>query len=107
MAKFHGVVGYGSTVEKAKGVWEDVIVEKVYYGDVLRLSRELQAADKVNKDIVVSHTIEIMADAYAYEHYEKIRYILWEGRRWEVSSVEVRRPRLAFRLGDLYNGPTA
>jgi hypothetical protein len=34
--KFFGKVGYGHSVDNQNGVWEDVITEKKYYGDVVR-----------------------------------------------------------------------
>lgn len=106
MAKFHGAVGYGYTVEKAAGVWEDIIVERSYFGDVLRNSRRLQEDGKVNLELTVQNSISIVADAYASEHFFAIRYVRWSGSLWVVTEVEVQRPRLILRLGGVYNGPT-
>jgi hypothetical protein len=106
MARFHGVVGYGETEEKAAGVWEDVIVEKSYFGDVVRNTRKLQEEGNLNKELSVQNSISIVADAYANEHFFAIRYIRWAGSLWTVTDVEVQRPRLILRLGGVYNGPT-
>ena len=107
MAKFYGEIGYGKTVETVPGVWEDVITERKYYGDVLRNTRALQEGDKVNNDITVGNSISIVADAYAYEHFFAMKYIVWAGAYWVVSDVEVQRPRLLLRLGGVYNGEKA
>lgn len=107
MAKFHGEIGYGETVEKAPGVWEDVITEKSYYGDVIRNTRQLKEGEGVNADLSVGNSISIVADAYANEHFFAIRYIKWAGALWTVSNVEVQSPRLILRLGGVYNGPKA
>jgi hypothetical protein len=108
MAKFHGVIGYGESVEKAPGVWEDVITERSYYGDIIRNARYLKEAEMgVNNDLSVGNSISIVADAYANEHFFAIRYIQWAGALWTVSMVEVQSPRLLLRLGGVYNGPTA
>lgn len=105
MAKYFGAVGYSTgTVEKVPGVWEDGIVERNYYGDVVRNSRGLEETDKVNMDISVGNTISIVADAYANEHFFAIRYISWAGVLWTVSNVVVESPRLLLRLGGVYNG---
>lgn len=106
MAKFYGEIGYGETVKKAPGVYDDVITEYKYRGDVVRNARSLQDADKVNDDISVDHTISIVADAYAREHFFAIRYVRWAGTLWKVTNVEVQSPRLILRLGGVYNGPT-
>lgn len=107
MAKFYGNIGYGETVEKVPGVWDDVIVERPYYGDVVRNTRKLQDDAKVNNDLTVGNSISIVADPYAYEHFFAMRYIKWAGAFWIVSDVEVQRPRLLLRLGGVYNGPKA
>lgn len=107
MAKFYGAIGYGETVETAPGVWEDVIVEHKYYGDVLRNTRRLDDGEKLNNDISVGNSISIMADAYANHHFFALRYVEWQGALWVVTDVEVQTPRLILRLGGVYNGPTA
>lgn len=106
MAKFYGRVGYGSPQETRPGVWEDVIVERQYYGDVLRSSRNLVQGDSLNKDLTVSNQISIVADSELYDHFFAIRYVEWAGTLWTVTAVEDQRPRLIFNLGEVYNGPT-
>src|ERR1700746_2827816 len=108
MTRFYGKVGYGETVEtpSGSGVWEDVITEYSYYGDVTRNVRQIQEQGQVNDNLSVSNTISIVADAYAREHFFAIRYIEWAGKKWIVRNVEVQFPRLLFSLGGIYNGPT-
>lgn len=106
MAKFFGEIGFGETVKTAAGVWEDVITERNYRGDVVRNARSLESGDKVNDDISVDNSLSIVADQYANEHIFAIRYVRWAGSLWKISNVEVQRPRLILRLGGVYNGPT-
>jgi len=106
MAKFYDVVGYGHSVEKRPGVWDDVITEKMYFGDVIRPTRQTREGEKVNNDLTVSNSISIMADAYASDNFFAISYVKWMGVLWEVTSVTVEGPRLLLRLGGVYNGPT-
>lgn len=107
MARFYGKVGYGETTETVPGVYVDEIVERVYYGDVIRNSRRLdETSDKLNYDLSVGNSISVVADAYAYEHFFNIRYVEWLGALWTVSNVEVQRPRLILQLGKVYNGET-
>ena len=107
MARFHGAIGYGTSVETRPGVWEDVIIEKTYTGDVVRNSRRLEPGESLNDNLSVNNSISVVADAYASEHFFAIRYVRWAGALWTVSTVEVQSPRLILRLGVLYNGPTA
>jgi hypothetical protein len=107
MTKFHGRVGYGNTVETAAGVWETVITERLYFGDVIRNTRQLQSGEKLNDDLSVGNSISIVADPYAYENFFNMKYIEWAGTLWKVADVEVQAPRLVLRLGGIYNGPKA
>lgn len=107
MAKFYGAIGYGETMETAPGVYQDVITEHNYRGDITRNTRRLEDGDKVNDDISVSNSISIVADEYANEHFFAIRYVRWAGTLWKVSNVEVQSPRLLLTLGGVYNGPIA
>lgn len=107
--RFHGPVGYAhDNVESfpGSGVWVDKVVEKNLYGNVTRNTRGIDTGDQVNPDVNVSNSISVVADAYAMEHFFKIRYVRWAGVLWNVTSVEVQSPRLILSLGSVYNGPT-
>ena len=110
MTRFHGVVGYVTTqeTEEGSGIWEDVVTERSYFGDVEQNIRKLDSAgEKVLDNVLVQNMISIVADAYAMNHFFSIRYVEWAGTKWTVQYVEVERPRLLLRLGKVYNGPTA
>jgi hypothetical protein len=107
MAKFYGAIGYGHSVETAPGVYDDVITERKYYGDIVRNTRRLQDGSYLNNDLTVNNSISVVADAYATENFFAIRYVQWAGTYWTVDDVEVQRPRLLLRLGKVYNGPKA
>lgn len=105
MAKFFGEIGYGEQIETKPGVWEDRIIERPYFGDVIRNSRQLREGEYLNNDLTVGNSISIVADAYANQHFFAIRYIKWAGALWTVQDVVVESPRLVLRLGGKYNGP--
>ena len=107
MARFYGVIGFGSQVEQGPGVWVDLIVERSYFGDIIRNSRAFDDGSQVNANITISNTISIVADEYAFTHISGLRYVNWYGTLWTINSVEVNVPRLLLRLGEVYNGPTS
>lgn len=107
MAKFYGVVGFVQEQQEVRpGVWEDRVVEKRYYGDVIRNVRKIEGSQYLNDDLTVNNLISIVADAYANEHFSAIRYVEWMGSLWKVPSAEVQRPRVILTIGGVYNGPT-
>lgn len=104
MAKYYGRVGYGETVQTAPGVWEEVITERHYYGDVTRNARRWENGEGLNDNLIVSNQISIVADDYAYTHFAYIRYVEWMGALWKPTHVEVQRPRIILQVGGVYNG---
>lgn len=105
MARFHGKVGYASSVETSPGVWKnDVITEREYFGDIVRNTRRLESGENLNDNVVVNNLISIVADAYANENFFAMRYVQWNGAYWKVTNVEVQRPRLLLTIGGVYNG---
>lgn len=107
MAKFYGAIGYAETVETTPGVWEEQIVERYYYGDLIRNTRRLQSADQLNDNINVANEISIVADPYARDNFHSMRYVEFQGAEWKISNVEVQYPRLILIIGGLYNGEQA
>jgi hypothetical protein len=106
--RFHGAVGYADAdVETAPGVWEPNMVEKIYTGDVIRSARRLESTTVLNDSVTVENSFSIVADAFAVENFDKMRYVSWNGRNWTITNVEVQRPRLVLTVGDLWNGRTA
>ena len=104
MTKWFGVIGYAETVETTPGVWEEKIVERSYYGDVMRNTRRLQTTDQVNDNVDISNELSIVADPYAYQNFIAIRYVEWMGAKWKVSNIEVQHPRLRLTIGGVWNG---
>ena len=106
MAKYFGTIGYALTTETAPGVWEEQIIEKQYYGDVLQYSKRYQTAEQVNDNIDISKRISILADPYALQNFIYIRYVTWMGIKWKVSSIDVEYPRLVLSIGGVYTVET-
>ena len=103
MAKWAGVIGFGETVETTPGVWEDVVTERKYRGDLLRFNRRTQTASQINDDINISNQLSIIADPYANNNIFAMRYAVFRGAKWKITSVEVKYPRLILELGGVYN----
>lgn len=107
--KYYGMIRYGEPAENQPtqpSVWDDVIIERPYKGELIRNSRRIQNGESVNDNITISNEISIIADPYALNNFQNIRYAEVRGQRWKVNYVEVNHPRLKLTLGGVYNGPT-
>lgn len=104
MAKYFGKIGFVETIETSPGVWEEQVIERFYRGDVTRNVRKWDNSSNLNDNISLGNSITIVADDYILNHCYAIRYVTWRGARWEVSTIDVQRPRLVLSFGGVYNG---
>lgn len=105
MARFVGRVGYAVTSETSPDVYQDTIKERRYYGRILNETSSHREDDKVNSDLSLSSRISVVADAYAFEHFSNIKYVVDSaGVYWDVTSVQLSRPRLILSTGGVYDG---
>lgn len=103
MAKFYGVIGFAATVETDPGIWEEQITERGYSGDLIRNLRRLESSSSVNDNVNITNEISIVADPYAEQNMYAMRYVVFKGSKWKISSVDVNYPRLILTIGGLYN----
>ncbi len=106
MARFHGKIGYGHTVEPERGIRELQMSERSYFGDVNSISVKSETGDQIIPNLTLGHTFSVVADAYALKNFTAMRYIEWMGTRWTIVDIKVEHPRLTIRPGEVYNGPT-
>lgn len=104
MARYCGHIGFAVPTETSLGVWEDTIVPRKYYGDVVRHGYSWKQTANLNDDIVVTNTISIVADKFANEHLDAMKWIEFQNSKWRISSAEVEYPRITLTLGGVYNG---
>lgn len=106
MAKYYGNIGYGITRETAPDVYKVIIEEHPHYGDILKNTTRWQSSQYLNDSQTISNEISIVADAFAYDNFQNIRYAVWMNKKWKVISTNVDpdRPRINLTLGGIWNG---
>ncbi len=105
MARFYGEIGYSTgTVETAPGVWEEGLTKHTYYGDVIKNNSRMQSGENLNDNLSVNNTFSIVADQFAFENFQSMRYVKWMGVLWKITNVEVQSPRLILTIGGVFNG---
>ena len=107
MAKFFGKIGFLTTVEKPNSIWEEKVVEKPYYGDVLRNAARYDSSDKLNDDFNINNQISIIADNFVFKNFNAMRYVTYLGVKWKITSATIEAPRVVLQIGGVYNGPQA
>lgn len=108
MAKWSGKIGFVTTEERpvGSGISKDVVVVKRFTGDVGRVSRRWESADKVNDDLNISNSISVVATPYLMENFYNVRFVSFMNSWWRVNTVVMDYPRLTLEIGGKYNGDT-
>lgn len=102
--KFSGIVGFWEEeVEVSPGVWQPKRIERKYIGELLRNNRVLQRSDTQSKNLTINNQISILSDLYARQNWHSISYVIWNGVKWDVDSVDVDYPRLTLTLGGIHH----
>ena len=105
MPKYYGRVGYIETEELSPDVFDEVVTERMYSGDILRMSRSWQSGEHINDNLQVNVQISILSDPYAYQHFHALRYVEYMGTLWKITNAEPQYPRIILTIGGVYNGP--
>lgn len=103
MAKYYGDIGFGIPMETDPGIWEEQIIEHSYYGDITKSNSRPQSNEKVNDDITFNNTISIVADPYANENFQYMKYVIYMGTKWKITNAEIQYPRIILTVGGMYN----
>lgn len=107
--KFSGFVGFWEGDKEVRpSIYEPIIKERYYVGDIHQYRRQFQSTSgQQNSNLTISTKISILSDLYARRNWHSIRYILWNGVRWECRSIELGYPRLELEIGEVYHGKIA
>lgn len=105
MARFCGKIGFNKTVEKQSGVWvDDEPLEYTYYGDIIRNTRNIENSSNVIDNLNITNSISIVADKYANENFQYMKYVIFNGIKWKIDSITIEYPRMIIVIGGVYNG---
>ena len=105
--KFTGEIGFLiSTKDETKpGIYKPVIERKKYVGDVVRNNRINQPSEYQNDNIKLNSKLSIVANMYFLQNYQNIQYVVWNGVKWKINSVDISTyPNIYIELGGVYNG---
>ncbi len=104
MARFHGNIGFTEQYEKTPGNWTERIVEKEYFGEVISLSYNARSgSETTNDELTVNKRISIVANDYAFQNFHFMKFVVYMGVKWKITSVEPQYPRLILSMGGVYN----
>lgn len=99
-------IGFGQSEEVRPGIWEDVILERDYLAEVLQRTETFDVSGSVIPGYRTTTSVSVLSDGPLKVNYTDLRYVVFGGVRWTISSAVVQPPRLNLFIGEVYNGPT-
>lgn len=103
--RYSGKFGLAVPTEIAPGVWDDVITERDYIGDVVQSTEAFSLEGSVLPQYRTTTSVSVLSDGVLKENYTDLRYVTHAGQRWTIASIAVQPPRLVIYIGEVYNGP--
>lgn len=99
--KWFGDIAFSTEVEVERGLIENRLIIKQYFGDVIK-NTQRDPNNQVNHNFTVNNQLSVVADPFAFGSFHEIVYVTFMGAKWRVNSVDVQYPRLILSIGDLY-----
>lgn len=100
------VIGYAIQKKSPEqpGVISEVIKEVKYGGDVIKNGKRDENTANLINDIQLDNDFSIVADKFAKEHFHNMKYVIFYGTKWHISSVDASNPpRMTIRVRGVYN----
>lgn len=102
--KFHGKIGYVTSVETSPGIFINEPQEIECSGNVKTFKRRWVDAN-LNGDVQYNNTIiSVVLSPSVRAIMPNIRYVKWQGVAWQVQAITEEPPRVEMTLGGKYNG---
>jgi hypothetical protein len=104
--RYSGKIGFATKAQTSPGVWEDVITERDYIGDLIQRTERLDQGDSIIPSYRTTTSVSVLSDGVLKERYSDVRYVTVRGVKWTVQSIIHKFPRIEMYLTEGYNGPT-
>ena len=106
--KYYGMLGFENTQEIRPSFYDEQPIERPYYGEIYRKTRQLNDSGYVNGEIGYQLELSILADPYLRNHMDTLRYVTLDTKenstKWTVTSVDpTTYPRMTLSIGGVYN----
>lgn len=92
-----------SDVETEPGIFVNQIEEITVNGDI-RSEKAGWGNMQANDTISLKHILSIITPEDSVIDFTEAVYVVWQGRKWSVVTIDYRRPRVELGMGALYNG---
>lgn len=104
MSRFRGPIGITrGHHETEDGIIRQYIDEVEVYGEI-RNDGASWSQHGMNESVRAKHLLSVVTPEQSVIDFNAVVYVVWQGRKWSVTAIQYKRPRVELTLGGLYNG---
>ena len=104
MTKFRGFIGINrGPVEVSPGIFKQVIEDVEVSGEIRQLNAKWSNAE-MRDTLSLRHVLSIVTPEDSLVDFTEVVYVVWQTRKWSVTAIQYKRPRIELSLGGFYNG---
>ena len=104
MTIYRGLIGMNrDPVETKPGVLTPVVEEVEFVGEVRNAGVNRPNAG-MQEGLSASHVLSIITPEDSIVKFTEVAYVVWQSRKWSVTSIKYNYPRIELSLGGIYNG---
>lgn len=100
--RYAGKIGFITTQETIPGVWTKKEVVRFVKGDVVQRAYRWDDAQSVNANLDVTNQLSVVCDDFMIHNMFALQWAEWMEKRWSVSRIELKPPRMILTLGKEY-----
>ena len=104
MSRFSGLLGFVRTELSDGGVYIEVATEVKVKGILKKISSRTYSEQEVNASVRLANEISVIGNNEIFNHLTSLKYVVWKGTKWSVTTITVEPPRVNIILGGVYNG---
>ena len=104
MTKFRGSIGIDrGSVESSPGIFEPLIEDVEVTGELRNPTASWRGHEQ-RDTVSARHVLSIVTPEDSIIDFSEVVYVIWQGQKWSVVSIQYKRPRIELTLGGKYNG---
>jgi hypothetical protein len=104
MSRFSGLLGFVRTELSDGGIYNEVSTEIKAKGTFRKISSRVYSEQEVNASVRLANEISVIGNNEIFNHLNSLKYVVWKGTKWSVTTITLEPPRVIIVLGGVYNG---
>lgn len=98
-------LGFAESKQVRPGIWDDEITEVPKLAEVRQRTETFQVEGNVIPEYKTTTSVSVLSQGPVKPDYSNLRYVLYAGERWIVTSAVHEPPRMTLFIGEVYSGP--